>query len=77
MTDLHPASTRSDFVRAAAILDNLPRLVVEEARRRNQSSEEIYSATGVSTTVINDCTDGVRPTGEAARRLLLWLGGVV
>lgn len=77
MTHLAQEPTQADFVRAAEILDNMPRLVVEEAQRRNQTPEDVYSATGVSTTVIRDCHEGVRPTGESARRLLLWLGGVV
>jgi hypothetical protein len=77
MTDPAQEPTQADFVLAAEILDNLPRLVVAEAERRNQTPEEIYAATGVSTTVITDCHEGVQPTGESARRLLLWLGGVV
>ena len=77
MTNPTQEPTQADFVRAAEILDNLADLVVVEAQRRNQSHEDVYAATGVSTTVIRDCRDGVRPTGESARRLLLWLGGVV
>ena len=77
MTDLHPAPTQADFVRAAEILDNLDDLVVKEVRRRGVSVRDVHVATGVSVAVILDCYDDVKPTGESARHLMLWLGGVV
>lgn len=66
--------TPDGYKRAAAVLESLPDLVIEESHDRDMTPAEVAKASGVPASVLMEFADGRLPPLPSAIKLLRWLG---
>jgi len=68
--------TRDEYKRAAAALEALPDLVIDESYERGLSPGQVAKEAGVPTSVLMGFADQQLPPLPSAIKLLRWLGSV-